>query len=56
MANFVYRPYKKVNQDEHKICDKHPLAYWGKDNKGNWYTRCVAGSRLNEECEELKEK
>lgn len=41
---------------DRKICRVHPTSVWGKDIKGDWYTRCAYGNKLNEDCTELVEE
>ena len=40
---------------ERKVCKNHLLGVWGKDQFGNFYTKCAQGNKFNESCEELKE-
>ena len=43
--------YKQPDtQEEKRWCMTHPTSVWGKDQFGNWYTRCTYGNRLNEDC------
>jgi len=55
----MYKPsvsFVERSNQEKKWCQVHPLGFWGKDQFGNWYTRCAVGNRMNEDCKELEEK
>lgn len=62
MADFIYKHtignYGKKRQQSYsgnRVCKTHLLSFWGKDENGEWYKRCSAGHRLNQDCEELKQ-
>lgn len=54
-TDFVDRSNKRADKQERRWCLKHPISFWGKDQWGNWYTRCSVGNKVNEDCEIGKE-
>jgi len=43
-------------KSEKAWCKKHVTGYIGKDQFGNWYTKCYTGHKFNEPCEVTIEK
>ncbi len=54
--NDLINQIKASTENEKAYCEKHLTARPGKDQFGNWYTRCWTGRNLNEECKIIVEK